>query len=69
MELPNPQDFATRAEAARVLGVSTETLRRLERRNEGPKVVRVSPGRALYPNVDLVLYLKNQTRGSVGGAA
>ncbi|MDP4021047.1 helix-turn-helix domain-containing protein [Methylobacterium sp. NEAU 140] len=61
-----PKGYATRSEVAQILSVSAETLREMERKGEGPPVVRFSPRKALYPNVDLVKFLKART---VGGRA
>lgn len=61
----NPKDFCNRAEVAELLGVSVTTLREMERKGEGPAVVRFSPRKALYPNVELVKYLKARTVGGV----
>ncbi|MHB2207766.1 helix-turn-helix transcriptional regulator [Methylobacterium sp. CM6257] len=59
------KDFCTRAEVAELLGVSVVTLREMERKGEGPAVVRFSPRKALYSNIELVKYLKARTVGGV----
>lgn len=61
----NSKEYATRSEVAQILGVSAETLREMERRGEGPAVVRFSARKALYPNIELVKYLKARTVGGV----
>lgn len=61
----NAKDFCTRAEVAELLGVSVTTLREMERNGEGPAVVRFSPRKALYSNIELVQYLKARTVGGV----
>lgn len=59
------KDYCTRAEVADLLGVSVTTLREMERKGEGPAVVRFSERKALYSNVELVKYLKARTVGGV----
>lgn len=61
----NPKDFCTRTEVAELLGVSVTTLREMERKGEGPAVVRFSARKALYSNVELVKYLEARTVGGV----
>lgn len=60
-----PKDYSTRAEVADLLGVSVTTLREMERKGEGPAVVRFSERKALYPNIELVKFLKSRTVGGV----
>lgn len=59
------KDYSTRAEVADLLGVSVTTLREMERKGEGPAVVRFSERKALYPNIELVKFLKSRTVGGV----
>ncbi|EIZ85441.1 hypothetical protein WYO_1807 [Methylobacterium sp. GXF4] len=59
------KDYCTRAEVSQILGISATTLREMERKGEGPAVVRFSERKALYPNVELVKYLKSRTVGGV----
>lgn len=61
----NPDEYSTRAEVAQMLGVSTATLRNMERAGTGPKVVRFSERVALYPALDLCRYLAARSRGGV----
>ncbi|WP_267356661.1 MULTISPECIES: hypothetical protein [unclassified Methylobacterium] len=59
------KDYSTHAEVADLLGVSVTTLRERERKDEGPAVVRFSERKALYPNIELVKFLKSRTVGGV----
>lgn len=61
----NIQEYMTRADVAVILGVSTDTLREMAKKGEGPPVVRFSPRKALYPVIDLVKFLKARTGGAV----
>jgi hypothetical protein len=58
-------DFLDRNAVAEALGVSVLTLRELERRGEGPPVIRISDRIARYPRAGLVDYLARRTVGEV----
>jgi predicted DNA-binding transcriptional regulator AlpA len=44
--------------AAEILGISVDTLRRMGKRNEGPKRRRVSPRRVSYSERECYAYLE-----------
>ena len=57
MNAPTIHDHATRAEAAAYLRVSEAQLRKWEAEGIGPKVLRISPRKALYSWNGLRLFL------------
>jgi predicted DNA-binding transcriptional regulator AlpA len=61
---PNPSDFVppdllvlTERQAARVLGISMETLKRLRQSGEGPKILQLSARRIGYRRAGLEAWL------------
>jgi hypothetical protein len=60
---PNAGLGLTREQAARVLGVSTESLRLWEIDNRGPRCVRISERKCFYPWDDLSAFIASRTRG------
>lgn len=60
----NPTERAlTRRQVAAVLGVSFNTVRRLEAAGKLPQPVQVAPHRVVHLESDIVAYLRNAPRG------
>jgi|tagenome__1003787_1003787.scaffolds.fasta_scaffold20882850_2 predicted DNA-binding transcriptional regulator AlpA len=53
----------TRKEAAKRLGLSVETLRHMEDLGIGPRVIRLTPRKAFYPEDDLADWVASRAKG------
>lgn len=60
----NPAEYFNRIQVAAKLGVSTSTLKNWENTRKGPRVIRLSERKRLYPKADLESYLLLRSTGS-----